>query len=141
VGAQKKPSSGLRAAKPTRRRSAETAKNPKKHKNRQKSNTTKHQNKYQSKYRKTKAKTEKPKQKQGNPKNKGSTGGKLKRDLARNTAAGGGDGCLTWWESVTDLQQAKDIELPDIGRPKQGNPKTNGKTRKKPEETTDHNSA
>jgi hypothetical protein len=45
VGAQKKLSNERRTTKPARRRSAETAKKLKKHKNRQKSNTAKHQNK------------------------------------------------------------------------------------------------
>jgi hypothetical protein len=45
VGVQKKLRNGRRAAKLTQRRSAETAKKLKKHKNRQKSNIAKHQNK------------------------------------------------------------------------------------------------
>jgi hypothetical protein len=45
MGAQKKLSNGRRAAKQARRRSAETAKKLKKHRNRQKSNTAKHQTK------------------------------------------------------------------------------------------------
>jgi hypothetical protein len=45
VGVQKKLRNGRRAAKPALRRSAETAKKLKKHKNRQKSNIAKHQNK------------------------------------------------------------------------------------------------
>jgi hypothetical protein len=45
VGVQKKLRNGRRAAKPARRRSAETAKKLKKRKNRQKSNIVKHQNK------------------------------------------------------------------------------------------------
>jgi hypothetical protein len=45
VGVQKKLRNGWRAAKPAQRRSAETAKKLKKHRNRQKSNTAKHQNK------------------------------------------------------------------------------------------------
>jgi hypothetical protein len=45
VGARKKLSNGRKAAKPARRRSAETVKKLKKHINRQKSNLAKHQNK------------------------------------------------------------------------------------------------
>ena len=51
---------------------------------------------------------------------------------SQNTAAEGGDGCLTWWGRVMDLQQVEDNESQDAGRPKQGNLKTNEKTRKKP---------
>jgi hypothetical protein len=45
VGARKKLSNGWRTVKPERRRSAETTKKLKKHRNRQKNNITKHQNK------------------------------------------------------------------------------------------------
>jgi hypothetical protein len=45
VGERKKPSNGWRAAKLMQRRSAKTAKKPKKHRNRHKNNIAKHQNK------------------------------------------------------------------------------------------------
>jgi hypothetical protein len=78
VGAQKKPVSGRRATKPAQRRSTEIAKNPK--------NIETYRKAIQQN---TKTNTRKQKQiqrniskKQGNPKNKGSTGGKPRCDLA-----------------------------------------------------------
>ena len=48
--------------------------------------------------------------------------------FGRNTAAGGGEGCLTRWARVTDLQQAEDSKSPED--PNMGTKKQTEKQRK-----------